>query len=124
MSCVFFFFFSSRRRHTRLVSDWSSDVCSSDLHIFFTGGGSVGRIVMEKAAQHLASVTLELGGKSPVIVDETADIKIAARRVAWGKYFNAGQTCVSPDYALVTESVFESFLQHFKDAVTTFYGSN
>lgn len=69
--------------------------------IFFTGGATVGRLVMEKASKFLTPVSLELGGKSPVIVDETADIALAARRLAWGKYLNAGQTCVAPDYVLV-----------------------
>ena len=72
--------------------------------IFFTGSPAVGRLVMEKAAAHLTPVSLELGGKSPVIVDETADIALAARRIAWGKCVNAGQTCVAPDYVLVHHS--------------------
>ena len=72
--------------------------------IFFTGSPSVGRLVMEKAAAHLTPVSLELGGKSPVIVDETADIDLAAKRIAWGKCLNAGQTCVAPDYVLVHHS--------------------
>ena len=70
-------------------------------HIFFTGNGRVGRIVMEAAAKHLTPVTLELGGKSPVIVDRGANLDVAARRVAWGKLVNAGQTCIAPDYVLV-----------------------
>lgn len=72
--------------------------------IFFTGGAAVGRLVMEKTSAHLCPVSLELGGKSPVIVDETADIALTARRLAWGKYLNAGQTCVAPDYVLVHRS--------------------
>lgn len=74
-------------------------------HIFFTGGTEVGRIVLEKAAQYLTPVTLELGGKSPCIVDETADLSLAAKRIAFGKLLNAGQTCVAPDYIVVHESV-------------------
>lgn len=74
-------------------------------YIFFTGSVSVGRLVMEKAAQNLTPVTLELGGKSPCIVDETADIKLAARRIAFGKLINAGQTCVAPDYVVVQKKV-------------------
>ena len=74
-------------------------------YIFFTGGSTVGRIVMQKAAEHLTPITLELGGKSPCIVDETADIGLAARRIAFGKALNAGQTCVAPDYLLVHERV-------------------
>ena len=69
-------------------------------YIFFTGGIIVGRLVMEAAARHLTPVSLELGGKSPCIVDESADIDLAARRIVWGKYLNAGQTCVCPDYVL------------------------
>jgi aldehyde dehydrogenase (NAD+) len=93
-------------------------------HIFFTGSPAVGKIVMKAAAEHLASVTLELGGKSPVIVDETANVKIAARRTAWGKYINAGQTCIAPDYALVHSSRYEAFITAFKDAVSQYYGSS
>ena len=73
-------------------------------YIFFTGGATVGRLVMEKASVNLTPVSLELGGKSPVIVDESADIALTARRLAWGKYLNAGQTCVAPDYVLVHQS--------------------
>ena len=69
-------------------------------YIFFTGGKAVGRLVLEKAAVHLTPVTLELGGKSPCIVDETADLKMAAKRLVFGKYLNSGQTCVAPDYLL------------------------
>src|SRR5260370_1327319 len=65
--------------------------------IFYTGNGSVGRIIAKAAAEHLTPVTLELGGKSPVIVDRDADLKVAANRIAWGKFLNAGQTCVAPD---------------------------
>ena len=74
-------------------------------YIFFTGGKTVGQLVMEKASKHLTPVTLELGGKSPCIVDETANLKLAARRIVFGKYLNLGQTCVAPDYILVHESV-------------------
>lgn len=78
-------------------------------HILFTGSTRVGRVVMEAAAKHLTPVTLELGGKSPTIVAADADLKVAARRVAWAKYLNAGQTCVAPDYVLVEESVSDRF---------------
>lgn len=78
--------------------------------IFFTGSEEVGRQVMQKAAAHLTPVVLELGGKSPCIVDETADLGLAAKRVAWGKFLNAGQTCVAPDHALVHQSVADDFL--------------
>jgi aldehyde dehydrogenase (NAD+) len=74
-------------------------------HIFFTGSPRVGRIVMKAAAEHLTSVTLELGGKSPVIIDRTANLDEAARKIAWGKFFNSGQICIAPDYLLVDEAV-------------------
>ncbi len=73
--------------------------------IFFTGSPSLGRVVMQAAARHLTPVVLELGGKSPCIVDRDADIRIAARRIAWGKTLNAGQTCIAPDYLLIHRSV-------------------
>ena len=78
--------------------------------IFFTGSVAVGKVVMEAAAKHLTPVTLELGGKSPVIVDKTADLKLAARRIAFGKVLNAGQTCVAPDYVLVAREVEDAFV--------------
>jgi aldehyde dehydrogenase (NAD+) len=93
-------------------------------HIFFTGSPEVGKIVMAAAAQHLSSVTLELGGKSPVIVDESAHIEKAAARVAWGKFINAGQTCIAPDYALVHESVREAFIAALGRAVANMYGAD
>jgi aldehyde dehydrogenase (NAD+) len=89
-------------------------------HIFFTGSPAIGRIVMHAAAEHLTSVTLELGGKSPVIVDETANVKEAARKVAWGKFFNSGQVCIAPDYALVHEKVREEFLAAVRDSIEAF----
>ena len=76
--------------------------------IFFTGSPKVGRVVMEAASRHLTPVTLELGGKSPVIVDRAADLDLAARRIVWGKLLNSGQTCVAPDYVLVHHSQVES----------------
>jgi len=91
-------------------------------YIFYTGNGRVGRVVMEAAAKHLTPVTLELGGKSPVIIDDSADLEVAARRVAWGKYLNAGQTCIAPDYVLVTKGVEERFVEHVRRAVFDFYG--
>ena len=91
-------------------------------YIFFTGSTRVGKIVMEAAAKNLTPVTLELGGKSPCIVDETVDLKTAAKRIAWGKFLNAGQTCVAPDYVLVHSKVKEVFLKHFKNHVQAFYG--
>lgn len=90
-------------------------------HIFFTGAPSIGKIVMAAAAKHLTSVTLELGGKSPTIVDETADIKMAARRIAWGKFVNNGQICIAPDYVLVHESVKENFIQQLNEHLRSYY---
>lgn len=90
-------------------------------YIFFTGGVTVGRLVMESAAKFVTPVTLELGGKSPCIVDATADVSIAARRIAWGKYLNAGQTCVAPDHLYLHESIRDKFLHEFKNALTEFY---
>jgi len=77
--------------------------------IFFTGNSEVGKIVMKKAAEHLTPVTLELGGKSPVVVLKDTNIKMAARRIVWGKFFNAGQTCVAPDYVCIEENIYETF---------------
>lgn len=90
--------------------------------IFYTGNGTVGRIVMEAAAKHLTPVTLELGGKSPALVDADADIDVAARRIAWGKFLNAGQTCVAPDYVLVHEKVETEFVDALRRTLRTFYG--
>lgn len=92
-------------------------------HFFFTGGGRVGKIVMRAAANHLASCTLELGGKSPVVIDRTANVKDAAQKIAWGKFANAGQTCVAPDYILVDRTIAEPFARAIADTITTFYGS-
>ncbi len=93
-------------------------------YIFFTGGVTVGKLVMEKAAVHLTPVTLELGGKSPCIVDKTSDLKLAAARIAFGKYLNCGQTCVAPDYLLIHRSVKEAFLDHLSRMITEMYGSH
>tara|TARA_B110000090_G_scaffold209877_1_gene268413 strand:+ start:3595 stop:5019 length:1425 start_codon:yes stop_codon:yes gene_type:complete len=91
-------------------------------HIFFTGAPSIGKIVMAAAAKHLTSVTLELGGKSPTIIDETAAIKTAAKRIAWGKFVNAGQVCIAPDYLYVHESKQEQLVAEFKKIIQEFYG--
>lgn len=91
-------------------------------HIFFTGSPAIGKVVMEAASKHLTSVTLELGGKSPVVVDETADLKKAARNIAWGKFSNNGQTCIAQDYLYVQESVKEAFLQELQQVVSKMYG--
>ena len=93
-------------------------------HIFFTGSPTVGRIVMTAAAKHLSSVTLELGGKSPTIIDESANINAAVENVVWGKYLNNGQTCIAPDYVLIHESQKDKFIKSFKDRVQTFYSEN
>lgn len=93
-------------------------------HIFYTGNGKIGRVVMAAAAVNLTPVTLELGGKSPVIVDKSANIEVAARRVAWGKWLNAGQTCVAPDYVLVDEAVQDKFVDALRTSITDFYGAN
>ena len=90
-------------------------------HIFFTGSPSLGKKVMKAAAENLCSVTLELGGKSPVVVDETADLKKAAKRIAWAKFMNNGQICISPDYLYVHDKVKDEFLSHFKQSIVDFY---
>ena len=93
-------------------------------HIFYTGNGRVGRVVMEAAAKHLTPVTLELGGKSPCIIDRSVDLAVAARRIAWGKFLNAGQTCVAPDYILVHETRESELLDELGSAVREFYGED
>ncbi len=93
-------------------------------YIFFTGGTKVGKIAMEAAAKNLTPITLELGGKSPCIVDETADIKKAAKSICWGKFINAGQTCIAPDYVMAKSSVKKSLLEEMKKITTKFYGED
>lgn len=93
-------------------------------HILYTGNGRVGRVVMEAAAKHLTPVTLELGGKSPAIVDREADIEVAARRIVWGKFVNAGQTCVAPDYVLVHDAVEDRLIDAMVSALSSFYGDD
>lgn len=93
-------------------------------HIFFTGSTAVGRIVMRAAAEHLTPVTLELGGKSPCFVDQDIDVKVAARRIVWGKFYNAGQTCVAPDYLLVHNAVRKPLLAAMKVCVQEFFGDD
>ncbi|MFD2682543.1 aldehyde dehydrogenase [Bacillus seohaeanensis] len=92
-------------------------------YIFFTGSVSVGKIVMEAAAKNLVPVTLELGGKSPVIVDKSADIKAAAERIIWGKTVNSGQTCVAPDYVMVDEAVKKELMKEMMQTLQRFFGS-
>jgi len=86
-------------------------------HIFFTGSPAVGRVVMRAAAEHLTPVTLELGGKSPVIVDRTANLDEAAKKIAWGKFLNSGQICIAPDYLLVDESIRDAFVEKLRAAI-------
>ncbi len=93
-------------------------------YIFFTGSVPVGKIVAKAAAEYLTPVTLELGGKSPCIVDETANIKLAAKRLVWGKFINGGQTCIAPDYLLIHTSVKEEFINHLKKEIINAYGEN
>ncbi|MBY6837990.1 aldehyde dehydrogenase [Clostridium botulinum] len=93
-------------------------------YIFFTGSINVGKIVMRAAADNLIPVTLELGGKSPVIIDESANIKVVAKRIIWGKTLNAGQTCVAPDYVLVHASVKDRLIKEMKKAIQEFYGTD
>ncbi|MDX2250091.1 MAG: aldehyde dehydrogenase family protein [Bacteroidia bacterium] len=92
-------------------------------HIYFTGSPEKGKIVMQAAARHLASVTLELGGKSPVIIDETTDIKYVAEHIMWGKTLNNGQTCVAPDYVLIHSSRKDEFIRACKEAINTMYNA-
>src|SRR5439155_6655175 len=91
-------------------------------HIFFTGGTTVAKIVMTAAAKNLTPVVLELGGKSPTIVHSSADLRVAARRIAQGRWNNAGQTCTAPDYVLVFKDVAPQFLKHLKESILDFYG--
>lgn len=92
-------------------------------HIFFTGSPAVGKVVMAAAAKHLTSVTLELGGKSPTIVDETADLDLAAKNILWGKYTNGGQTCIAPDHVYVHESVKAAFVEKASAVLKASYGA-
>lgn len=91
-------------------------------YIFFTGGVNVGRMVMEKASRHLTPVTLELGGKSPVIIDSNSNLRLAARRIAFGKYLNVGQTCIAPDYILCHQDVHDRFVEMFREEISAMYG--
>ncbi len=93
-------------------------------HIVYTGNSRVARVVMRAAAEHLTPVTLELGGKSPAIVSRNANIDIAAKRIAWGKFLNAGQTCIAPDYVLVESSVHDALVAKLNEQITAFYGTD
>ncbi len=110
-----------------VVVEGDADVAAEILeqrfdHVFFTGSTRVGRLVMEAAARHLTPVTLELGGKSPVVVDDSVDVGVVGRRLAWGKWLNAGQTCVAPDYALVPAGVRDRLVEALATAFDTFAG--
>lgn len=111
------------------VVEGGKEVTSSLIHapvdlIFFTGSTQVGKIVMKAAAENLVPVVLELGGKSPCIVDRTVDLDLAAQRIVWGKFLNNGQTCVAPDYLLVHKEIKQAFLTKMKEKVVAFYGTN
>ena len=92
-------------------------------HIFFTGSTAVGRVVAAAAAKHLTPTVLELGGKSPTYVHASADLDVAARRIAWGKFLNAGQTCIAPDYVLVDRQVRDALVDKLVARISDFYGS-
>jgi len=91
-------------------------------YIFFTGSVAVGKIVAKAAAENLTPVTLELGGKNPCIIDETADLKLAAKRIVWGKFINAGQTCIAPDYILIQKNMKINFISFLMEEITQAYG--
>jgi aldehyde dehydrogenase (NAD+) len=93
-------------------------------YIFYTGNGAVGRVVMQAAAKHLTPVTLELGGKSPCIVDEHVDLDTAVKRILWGKFSNAGQTCVAPDYVLAHERIHDALLDKLATTIRAFWGDD
>lgn len=93
-------------------------------YIFFTGSVGVGKVVAKAAAENLTPVTLELGGKNPCIIDETANLKLAAKRIVWGKFINAGQTCIAPDYILIHKDMKDYFIGYLKDEITKAYGHN
>lgn len=92
--------------------------------ILYTGSTNVGREIMKAAAVHLTPVVLELGGKCPVLIDKCADIPSTARRLAWGKFMNNGQTCIAPDYVLVHQAIKEELMDELKKAVKEFYGED
>jgi aldehyde dehydrogenase (NAD+) len=106
------------------VAETSALLAEKFDHIFYTGNGTVGRVVMQAAAKNLTPVTLELGGKSPCIVDADVDLAVAARRIAWGKFFNAGQTCIAPDYVLCHKSVEKPLLDALRAVVEEWYGED
>lgn len=91
-------------------------------HIFFTGGSAIGKVIMAAAAKHLTPVTLELGGKSPCIIDRNVQLEYAAKRIIWGKFINAGQTCIAPDYLLVDRAIAAEFMPLLAQKITQFFG--
>ena len=93
-------------------------------YIFFTGSVAVGKIIAKAAAENLTPVTLELGGKNPCIIDKTANLKLAAKRIVWGKFINAGQTCIAPDYILIQKDMKHPFVTYLKEEITKAYGEN
>lgn len=93
-------------------------------YIFFTGSPSVGKIIMKKASEHLTPVTLELGGKSPAIIEDLIDMALIAKRIAYGKFINAGQTCIAPDYIYIKEELKEAFISELKNAIFQFFGED
>ncbi|MCB0738854.1 MAG: aldehyde dehydrogenase family protein, partial [Bacteroidetes bacterium] len=93
-------------------------------HVFFTGSTAVGKIVAKMCAEQLITSTLELGGKSPTIVHQSANIKVAAQRIVWGKFYNAGQTCIAPDYVLAHKSIIDPLLKEMQVAIAHFFGKN
>lgn len=112
-----------------LVLEGGKEVASELLrlpwnHIFFTGSPQIGKIVMRAAAEHLSGLTLELGGKSPAIVDDSANLRDAAEKIVWGKFLNAGQTCVAPDYLLVQASVRDALVAELRRAIGRYYGAD
>lgn len=111
------------------VVEGEKDMVTALIHapfdfIFFTGSVAVGKVIAKAAAERLTPFVLELGGKSPTIVDQTANLEVAAKRIAWGKFSNAGQTCVAPDYVVVHEKVYESFMELLQQTIKNFYGSD
>lgn len=93
-------------------------------YIFYTGSGRVGQIVYAAATKHLTPVTLELGGKSPVYIDSSVDLPKAVRRILWGKFVNAGQTCIAPDYVLCTKEIQKGFVEEAKVVLKEWYGDD
>ena len=106
-------------------ADESQDLLTNQFdYIFFTGSTRIGKLVIKASAQYLTPITLELGGKSPCIVHNDANLKVSAARIVWGKFFNAGQSCIAPDYLLVHQDIKQPLLKHLQQQITAFYGDN